>query len=144
MNKKKINAAAALPTILLISGIIAESILAVVIVATYFSRSGFSARLSAEAGAIAYAGAEDAVNRFIRGDVLPASYSIDFGNSRSATIQSIQDPACESAAAFCGYTIVSTGSAFLSNRKVEAVIKVDPLTREVTVISSKETETTSP
>jgi hypothetical protein len=117
--------------------------LAVIVVAGLFSRSGFGARLSAEATAAAYAGANDAIYRLIKGDVI-TSYDIILGNNRSATVQVTKDPACVLPSAFCSYTIISKGNAFLSNRKVEAVLSVDPLTRQIEVRSFKEIEVSAP
>jgi hypothetical protein len=147
--KKNIAGAAALPSILLLSGIIAEIILAVIVVAGLFSRSGFGARLSAEATAAAYAGAEDGIYRILRGDgavLVPlSSYPIYFNpeHTRSAEVTIQQTEGCL-IAAFCNYTIISEGKAFLSNRNVEATISVDPLTRQIEVRSFKEIEVSAP
>jgi predicted metalloprotease len=148
--KKNIAGAAALPSILLLSGIIAEIILAVIVVAGLFSRSGFGARLSAEATAAAYAGAEDGIYRILRGDstvlVSLYSYSIFFNpeQTRSAEVTIRRIEGCSSSVAFCDYSIASEGKAFLSNRKVEAVLSVDPLTRQIEVRSFKEIEVSAP
>ncbi len=148
--KKNIAGAAALPSILLLSGIIAEIILAVIVVAGLFSRSGFGARLSAEATAAAYAGAEDGIYRILRGDgavlVSLYSYPIYFNpeHTRSAEVTIRRIEGCLSSAAFCDYSITSKGNAFLSNRKVEAVLSVDPLTRQIEVRSFKEIEVSAP
>jgi len=171
--KKNIAGAAALPSILLLSGIIAEIILAVIVVAGLFSRSGFGARLSAEATAAAYAGAEDGIYRTIKGDAInDLSYNFVFSNNREAAVQIARDPDCLKAiccpegqiifpcadnvcnsfcknpacsqAWGCGYLIHSKGKAFLSNRKVEVVLSVDPLTRQIEVRSFKEIEVSAP
>jgi hypothetical protein len=143
--KKNIAGAAALPSILLLSGIIAEIILAVIVVAGLFSRSGFGARLSAEATAAAYAGAEDGIYRVIRGDTIsPNPYPLNLGNDRTAIVEVTNILGGCGVTWGCSFLISSKGTAFLSNRKVEAVLSVDPLTRQIEVRSFKEIEVSAP
>jgi len=144
--KKNIAGAAALPSILLLSGIIAEIILAVIVVAGLFSRSGFGARLSAEATAAAYAGAEDGIYRVIRGDTIsPNPYPLDLGNDRTASVTITNILGGCGVAWGCSFLISSEGTAFLiSKRKVEVILSVDPLTRQIEVRSFKEIEVSAP
>ena len=138
--------AATLSVILLISGITMELAIAGVIIAMLVSNTAFSSRLSADALAVARAGAQDAELRIVRdknfissgyfeppGCVLNGSVPCarvvvekDSGTSCSQPISSGQD------------CIVSLGTAFTRNRKVEAILGVDSISGKINALSLKE------
>jgi hypothetical protein len=125
---------AALPTILLIGGIIVEIAIAGVFIAYFLSQSGFGAKLSAEALAAAESGVQDAFIRISRDKnfVSPSPYSVSVG-SRSAQITVLGETPLPGKK-----QITSLGSASIKRRQLQAVVNVDSNTGEVKVESIKE------
>jgi len=130
-----------LPTILMISGIIAEIALVGLLLAFLFSASGFGGRLATESLAVAQAGIEDGVYRIITNNYT-SNYTIAVGpNNRLAQITIEKDPADLGTCAVlwgCRFRVRSTGQVFLSNSRIEAVLGVDPLSREIRIQSLRE------
>ena len=130
-----------LPTILMVSGIIAEVALVGVILAFLFSASGFGGRLAAESLAAAQTGIQDAFYRIVIND-FASSYTITVGpGNRLARITIERDPAdlgiCNVGWG-CRFRVRSVGEAFLSNSQMEAILGVDPLSREISILSLRE------
>jgi len=132
---------ASLSTILMVSGIIAEIALIGVILAFLFSASGFGGRLAAESLAAAQAGIEDGIYRIITNNYT-SSYTITVGpNNRLAQITIEKDPVDLGTCAVlwgCRFRIRSTGQVFLSNSRMEAILGVDPISREIRIQSLRE------
>ena len=145
LKKKQVNleksGIISLPTILMVSGIIAEIALIGVILAFLFSFSGFGGRLAVESLAAARAGIEDAFYRIVINNYRN-SYTITVGpGNRLAKITIEKDPVVLGACNVgwgCRFRVRSTGQAFLSNSRMEAILGVDPLSREIRVLSLKE------
>jgi len=130
---------AALPTILMLSGIVGELVLSGVLLSFLFSRSGLAGRLSAEASVLARSGAEDAIYRIVKDDY-QTPYTLDFGNGRKADVVIEKDPgdlgSC-SVSWGCRYRVISSGRALSSNRETVIILGVDPLSREIKIQSIK-------
>lgn len=127
---------AALPAVLLISGIITEIAIAGTLVAFVLSSSGWGERLSAQALAAAKSGVEDAFMRITIDKTFssPSGYSFSVG-SRTVQVVVNKDPS--------GYPvgsdqIISTGTALTRQRKLEAIIIVDSNTGKVNLKSTRE------
>ncbi len=141
----KTNAVAALPTILLIGGIIVEIGVAGAFVSYLLSQSGFGAKLSAEAFAAAQSGIDDAMLKIVRDKNFytgpAAPYTLTVGN-RSAQVIVCKDLKTVSSA--CGTSnigkdeITSLGSALTKRRQLRAIVNVDDNTGEVKVESIQE------
>jgi hypothetical protein len=131
---------AALPTILMLSGIVGELVLSGVLLSFLFSRSGLAGRLSAEASALARSGAEDAIYRIVKDDY-QTPYTLDLGNGRKADILIEKDPvdlvpSC-GVSWGCRYRVTSSGRALSSNRETVIILGADPLSREIKIQSIK-------
>ena len=128
----------ALPTVLLLGGIIIEISIAIAFLTYIFNQTNFAARLSSEALAIAKAGVADAIVRVINNKDCPvagcpAFYTLSI-NNRTAAIT-----ICKDTCAGIGKTqIESSGAAFLQNRKLRAVLNVNPTTGKVDIESVQE------
>lgn len=130
-----------LPTVLAISGIIAEVALIGVILAFLFASSGLGGRLATESLTAARAGIEDGVYRVIINN-FESNYTITVGpNNRLVEVTIERDPVdlgtCNVSWG-CRFRIRSTGRAFLSNSRIEAILGVDPLSREIRIQSLRE------
>jgi len=138
LNKIK-KGVSALPTILLVSGIIMEVVIAGLVVSQLFSNSLLSEQLATEALEVAKSGAQDAVNRVTSyincpdAVYCPSTYTVTVG-SRSACVNigSISSEIM---------TIYSKGTAFTREKTVEAVLGISTSEAAVTVHSFKEIET---
>ncbi len=123
-----------MPTILLISGIIVEISVAGVLVAYFFSQSGFGIKLSAEALGAANAGISDALIRIVRDkNFSHLGYNLIVGRGQSYV------EVCKDVCVGSGkHEIISTGSVLTKRRKIKAIVNVDGTTGEVKVESIKE------
>ncbi|MEK7657956.1 MAG: hypothetical protein AAB366_02055 [Patescibacteria group bacterium] len=124
----------ALPTILIIGGIIVEIGLAGILVAYLVSQSGFGVKMSAEAMAAAQAGVNDAIMKVVRDKnfFTGASTTLAVGD-RSAEVSVIRDnPSIGKSAVF------SIGTAFNKKRKLKALLNVNSITGEVKIESIEE------
>lgn len=134
---------AALPMILLISGIIIETALGGTMVALLLSDSGLGERLSNQAFAAAESGIQDAFLQ-IAGNkdyclTNPCgcspdtcyNYNFSVGNAL-ANVKIIPGSG--------DFNIISVGNAFNRQRKLEAVLAIDPNTGKADLKSIKEAE----
>ncbi len=141
--RSKVVAAATLPVVLLVGGLVVQIGIAGAFIAYFLSQSGFGVKLSEEALAAARAGIQDATIRIIRsGSSAPDSYTLTIGN-RSAQIAICKEKRTVSSAcdtAMTGkYEITSLGQAFTKRRQVRAILYVDSATGEVKLESERET-----
>jgi hypothetical protein len=140
--RPKIGAAATLPVILLIGGLVVEIGIAGAFIAYFLSQSGFGIKLSEEALAAARAGIQDATMRIIRSkSSVPNSYTLTIGN-RSAQITICKDKKTVSSACdteMTGkYEITSLGAALTKRRQIRTILRVDSYTGEVKLESERE------
>ncbi|MEK7624107.1 MAG: hypothetical protein AAB404_00025 [Patescibacteria group bacterium] len=136
--KSRISGQAALPTILLIGGIITEIAIAGVLVAFVLSNSGWGERLSAQALAAAKAGVEDALLKIAvdKNFIAPSGYNFSV-DSRIAEVIVIKDPTGYPSGV---HQIISSGKAFGRQRKLETILVVDGDTGKVDLKSTREIE----
>ncbi len=140
---KCISGMAALPTILLIAGIVIQIVATGAILAFSFSAGGFGVLLSTKALFGARAGVDDAIHRIINNNYTsPYSISTIMGAYTIITDITIErDPIIPCAVAWgCRYRIHSTGRAIFRQRRVEVILAVDPNTREIRRESFREIE----
>ncbi len=137
-------AAATLPMVLLVGGLVVEIAIAGAFIAYFLSQSGFGVKLSAEALAAAKAGIQDAKMRIVRNKNFipsPNPYTLTIGNN-SAQITVCKElktvsTACDTA--MTGkFEITSLGMAFTKRRQVQAILYVASTTAEVKLESEKE------
>ena len=129
-------AAATLPVILLVGGLIVEIGITGAFIAYFLSQSGFGIKLSEEALAAARAGIEDAKIRIVRDknfNPSPNPYTLIVG-SRSSQVTICKD----TCAGTDKFQVDSLGIAFNKRRKIRAVIYVNSLTGEVKLESERE------
>ena len=137
-------AAATLPMVLLVGGLVVEIAIAGAFIAYFLSQSGFGVKLSAEALAAAKAGIQDAKMRIVRNKNFipsPNPYTLTIGNN-SAQITVCKElktvsTACDTA--MTGkFEITSLGMAFTKRRQVQAILYVASTTAEVKLESENE------
>lgn len=139
---------AALSTILLFGSIIVEIAIATAFMAFILNNINYGARLSAEALSAAKAGVDDATLKLSRNKdfAFPSSpgYELAVGN-RIATVLVCKDFKTAAGANPCGaipnvgkYEVTSTGKAVNKQRKLRAIIDVDPQTGLTRVVSKEE------
>jgi|GEM_PF-965555 len=145
LETRRLRGVAALPVILLISGIILEIVAASALLAFSFSSGSFGTLLAAEALFGARTGSDDAIYRVIKNNYL-SSYSLTTTTGTHTVVIDVtveKDPAdfgvC-SIAWGCRYRIYSSGRVLFRERKVETILAVDPNTREIRRESFKEVE----
>ena len=137
-------AAATLPMVLLIGGLVVEIGIAGAFIAYYLSQSGFGVKLSAEALAAAKAGIQDAKMRIVRNKNFtpsPNPYTLSIGNN-SAQITVCKElktvsTACDTAMAG-KFEITSLGTAFTKRRQVQAILYINSTTGEMKLESEEE------
>jgi len=137
-------AAATLPIVLLIGGLVIEIGIAGAFIAYYLSQSGFGVKLSAEALAAAKAGIQDAKMRIVRNKNFipsPNPYTLSIGNN-SAQITVCKElktvsTACDTAMAG-KFEITSLGTAFTKRRQVQAILYINSTTGEMKLESEEE------
>ena len=138
---RKLKGASALPSMLLISGIILEVVIAGLVVSQLFSKGLLGERLSLEALKAAESGAYDAILR-VRSYIncpdatyCPSLYTISVGErSACVSIGSISDGQM---------TINSRGSAFTRQKTLQAVLDISTSDARVDVQLFREVETPS-
>jgi len=136
----------ALPLIILIGGIVLEIAITMALVAFYLSESGAGARFSAEALSISQAGINDALMKIIRNPSFNTGvsnpYYLSFGNSRTAKIIVCKN--YKTVTNNCdtwfddGTEITSLGTVLNKNRKLRAIVSINPTNGEVRIQSIKE------
>ena len=126
---------AAIPTVIIFGGIIAEIAIATTFLSLAFTNTSLGLRLSAEAFGAAQSGVEDAVLRLARDRNYQniSGYSLAVGRA-TATITITQgSPSANQA------TILSTGTSFRRKRAVRAIVTIDDVSGVVSLVSLKET-----
>jgi len=145
-SKFRVAGVSTLPTMLLLGGIIIEIAIAVSFLAYYFNTLNFSTRLASEAIEAARAGAQDAIIKIILNKncpnaACPANYSLTTSNGRVANVtlsHPVAFPACSPDPANPATTqtqIDSAGSALNQNRRIRAMVSVNCLSGQTTVLS---------
>lgn len=140
--------AIALPTIILIGGIILEIALTLSLVSYLLLQSGAGSKFAAEALVIAQAGIDDSIVKIIRNNRLgypsPYQYTLTVDAIRKAEIivcygLRITNNNCDVTKVNNNKTnVISLGRVFNKNRKIEAIIDVNPNTGEIKVESIEE------
>lgn len=135
---------AALPTILLVGGIIVEIAIAGILIAFILSNSGWGERLSAQALAAAKAGVEDALLKITvnKNFSAPSGGNCNCGynflvDNRVAEVTVIKDPVGYPSGV---HRIISSGKALGRQRKLETILIVDGDTGKVDLKSTREIE----
>lgn len=126
--------AAALPVVLVIGSVVLELTVVSSFVAYTLSQSGFGERASTEALFVARSGAMDGIRKVVRNkDFSDAdSYSLTVGNKTASVTVTKDSPTT-------GQTrVVSTGTAWLRQKKIQADLTVNAATGEVNLISFQE------
>lgn len=139
---------AALPTILLIGGIILEISIALSLIVYFMVQSGYGAKSSSEALITAQSGIDNAVSMIIRNkDIGSGAYAttLMIDNNHRADIVICRDFLIDTLTMQCttnpntGQTeIISTGKVSSKNRRLKAFVSVDSTTGEVNTISIQE------
>ena len=127
-------AAATLPVVLILGGIILEVTAVASFVAFSINKSGLGERAQAEALTSAKSGAEDAIRRLIRNKDFYDSdgYNLTVGDE-TVTVTVTKD------VPEVGKTrIEATSTVFLRQRVIRADVSIDSTTGEVNVLSFKE------
>lgn len=126
-------AIAALPSIIIMGGIVLEIAIVGAFLAYLFSQSGYGIRLSAEALNAARAGAQDGILRVVRNkDFSSSGYALTT-NGRTATVIVLASTPSS------GFTTITSDASALSRRKkVKVVLAIDSLTSKVEVVSYEE------
>ncbi|MBI5401466.1 hypothetical protein HZB05_01395 [Candidatus Wolfebacteria bacterium] len=141
------NGIVALPTIILISGIIMEIGVALALVVFLMSQSAAGAKYSAEALTMAQSGIADATIKVIRNNNLgspsASSYTLTVDSLRKTDVvvckgYLIVDNACGATANAGKTQIISTGKAVNKNRRVQAFLNVNSTTGEIKTESISE------
>jgi hypothetical protein len=130
----------ALPTILLLGGLVTEIVIAATVGIFLFVTSEFGERLSAQALFAAQAGVQDALIKIVRDKTFTSSlYTINIGNNsvNVAVCKDLPPPTCAGSGK---HKITVVGKAQTRNRKLEAITTVDTATGEVRMESYAETE----
>lgn len=137
----------ALPTILLISGIVLEISIALALVAYFLLQSGAGNKFSFEALLMAQAGVDDAVMRIIRNNDFGSgtvSYTLTTDIIRKVDVvvcrgYRITSNVCDLDQAISGKTEVdSLGKSLNKNRKLRAIININPENSEIKIETIEE------
>lgn len=125
---------AALPTMLLIGGIVIEIAIAGAFLAFVFISSNLSAKLNATAVAVARAGVQDAMLRIVRdkGYSNALGYTLTVGSYSAAVTVTAGSPIAGED------TIISTATVLTRQKSFQAVVSVDSTTGEVRLVSFTE------
>lgn len=132
--------AIALPTVIIVSGIVVGIVVSLVIVSRIGTFSGLANRLGAEALYIARSGAEDGIIKVIRykncpGTGCPASYSVVIG-ARTANVS-----ICDNGGGV--RTVKSRGTAGSYKKMIKVTLVSDTVTGDVSIKSFDEIPTES-
>lgn len=133
-SENKIDGQAALPTVLLIGGVLFEIAVGLTFIVFLLLNSGLGERLAAEALGVARAGMADAFIKIARDkNFSSVGYSVPIDN-RNASVSVTISPV----GSFERKTIVSTGSAGARQRKLQAVLVVFSNTGKIDLESINE------
>ena len=126
---------AALPTLLVLGGVIVNIVIVLTTGVYLLGTSGLGAKLSSEALAAAYAGVQDGLIRLARdNNTFPASYQFPVSTA-SANVQMCGElPECGGAGK---RKVSAVGTALTRSRKLEAIVSVS-MFGEVKLESLKE------
>lgn len=115
--------AAALPTLLLVGGIITTISIALTASVYLYINSTFGVNLSLRALSVAKSGIYDGIMRVTRDKALTsASYTLVVGNQNAAISICRDAPECGGSGKF---KVASIGSAFTRRKKMEAIVSVN-------------------
>jgi len=132
-NKKGI---AALPTLLLVGGIITAISISLTASLYLYINSTSGANLSLKALSVARSGIYDGLMKVVRDKSLAsANYTLVVGAQSAAVVICRDTPECGGSGKF---KITSTGSAFTRRKKMEAIVAVDSITGLTKLESLKE------
>ena len=127
---------AALPVLLLTSAIILEVAIVSIVLANVFNNTRYNERLAAEAFGAARAGAQDAALRVIRYKDCPVTPGCPAMSTITVGLRSADVTITDSGGGII--TVDSVGTALGRQKKVQAILGVDPVTGEVSLRSFKE------
>lgn len=127
---------AALPVLLLTSAIILEVAIVSIVLANVFNNTRYNERLAAEAFGAARAGAQDAALRVIRYKDCPATPGCPATSTITVGLRTADVTITDSGGGII--TVDSVGTALGRQKKVQAILGVDPVTGEVSLRSFKE------
>lgn len=125
---------AAIPTVIIFGGIIAEIAIATTFLSLTFTNTALGQRLSAEAFAAAQSGVEDAILRLVRDRNYQniSGYTLSVGQATATVTVTQGSPAAGQA------TILSTGSSFRRRRVIQGIITIDDVSGVISLVSLKE------
>lgn len=116
---------AALPTLLVLGGVVVNIVIVLTVGVYLLSTSGLGVKLSSEALAAAYAGVQDGLIRLARdNNTFPANYQFAVGTANVTVEICSTLPECGGSGK---RKISSMGTALTRSRKVEAVVSVSTL-----------------
>ena len=146
VKSQKLEGMVALPTVLLVGGIIIEIGIAGLLISYFLIQSIFGARWSAEALATARSGIQDGIIKIVRNKNLDytasgSPYSLPVGNWTAQVAvckdaKTLSSP-CDTSS-IGKHEVISSGVVKNKQRKLQAILNVSGLTGEVKVESIKE------
>ncbi len=137
-SSKAVNGIAALPTMLLLGGIIVEISIVGAFISYLFSQSSFGIRLSEEALSLAQSGIQDALIKIIRNRSTITSggtYTLIIENNKKVDIIICKDS--KTASSNCDTSnngkdeITSLGSVLTKKRKLRAIVNINSNTADL-------------
>jgi len=139
----------ALPTIILIGGIILEIVLTLSLVSYLLLQSGAGSKFAAEALVYAQSGIDDAIIKIIRnssffGSGVTYQHTLDIDIIRKVSMVACRDfqitnDICDVTKPNSGkIQIISSGRSFTKNRRLQVFVNIDSNTGEVKVGSVQE------
>ena len=131
------NGVAALPTILILGGLVTEIIIAITASSYVFIESEFGNKLSADAMLAAKAGVADAILKVVRDKTFTSATATLAVGNYSADVSVCRELPC---LAIGKHKIISVGKAQTRRRSLEAILNVDSATGEVRLESLKEVQ----
>lgn len=121
---------AALPSVLIIGGIIVQIAVVGAFLSYLFASAGYGTRLASEALNAARAGAQDAMMRVARDKTFSSDGYTVTTNGRDATVVVTRDSPVAGQD-----TILSTATALTRQKKIEIILEVDATTGQLEVLS---------
>ncbi|MBI4991747.1 MAG: hypothetical protein HZB99_00825 [Candidatus Harrisonbacteria bacterium] len=140
LNVKCFHGVAALPTVLLLGGLIMEIMIAATLSSYLLVSSEFGIRLGSRALFAARSGIQDALIRVVRDkNFTSSSYTLPVGNYsvEVSVCKDLPEPICVGDGK---HKITAVGTAENRSRKLEAIVSVDSATGEARLQSLKEVE----
>lgn len=131
--KKGKEGIAALPSVLIMGGIIMQLAIVGLLLAYLFTSSSYGARLAAEALNAARAGAQDAITQVIRDKTFSSVGYTVTTNGRDATVVVTRDSPTTGQD-----TITATATALTRQKKVKVILGVNSTTGQVDILSFTE------